>query len=239
MESDLAAHSAADSPLTMKVSELGVGEFAVSIAAEEDVSNARFAAAAVLAEDVPSSNGTSFLPYHAKTFLTAYQGDAFSIAEGESVTFLTSFDVDPAWDYSRMGVAAWVQADGGGNPSGSSDLPVIRGVLQSAFAPATATGVPEPPGAALRLSAPTPNPARGEARFVLASDEVGDVSVVIYDVRGRRVATLFEGRAQPGEAVIRWDGRDVEGRRCPSGVYFARLHGTSTAAQTQTVVLIR
>ena len=49
------------------------------------------------------------------------------------------------------------------------------------------------------------------------------VDLSVYDVRGRLVRTLSHGvmAAGPNETV--WDGRDAQGRRVASGVYFYRL----------------
>jgi hypothetical protein len=44
------------------------------------------------------------------------------------------------------------------------------------------------------------------------------VDLAIYDLIGRRVATLAHGEQPPGEYVTRWDAAAVA-----SGVYFYRL----------------
>jgi hypothetical protein len=50
-----------------------------------------------------------------------------------------------------------------------------------------------------------------------------DLDLGIYAVTGRRLRTLASGRAMPGEAVRRWDGRDAAGARVAAGLYVARL----------------
>jgi hypothetical protein len=46
----------------------------------------------------------------------------------------------------------------------------------------------------------------------------------IVDVRGRHVAGLLDGEVvEPGTHSIAWDGRDDQGRRVASGVYFVLL----------------
>ncbi len=227
MEADLAAHGALNSPLRMRVAEVGVGEFVVTIVAEEDVVDARFLAAAVLAEEVPASSGTSFLPYHAKTFLTPWLGEALTMSAGDSVSMARSFTVEPEWDYAQMGVAAWVQAEGGINTSDSPDLEMMHGALQAAFAPASATGVPEAPRPAFRLTAPRPDPADGSVRFSVEVAAPCRIALRIHDVAGRLVATPLEGEFGPGSVDLTWNGRSDAGSRCASGVYFARLAGTA------------
>ncbi len=45
----------------------------------------------------------------------------------------------------------------------------------------------------------------------------------MYDVNGRKLATLVQGTRVAGRHVVRWDGRDAAGRQLPTGVYFVRL----------------
>ncbi|MBD3367005.1 MAG: DUF1565 domain-containing protein [Candidatus Eisenbacteria bacterium] len=51
----------------------------------------------------------------------------------------------------------------------------------------------------------------------------GDVDVSVYDVAGRRVATLHSGPLPAGEHSLRWSGRDRHGNAVATGVYFGRM----------------
>jgi len=84
------------------------------------------------------------------------------------------------------------------------------------------TAAPAVPAANLALSAqPNPfNPAT-ELRFSAPAD--APVRLDIFDLAGRRVATLFEGPATGGEQRATWIGRDGRGNPLPAGVYLARL----------------
>jgi hypothetical protein len=44
-------------------------------------------------------------------------------------------------------------------------------------------------------------------------------SLVIYDLRGRKVRILIDGELEPGRHSITWDGRNDDGAKAPSGVY--------------------
>ncbi len=48
------------------------------------------------------------------------------------------------------------------------------------------------------------------------------VTMTIYDVAGRRIATLIDGTRDAGNHSIRWDGTNHRGTRVASGVYFLR-----------------
>jgi flagellar hook assembly protein FlgD len=44
------------------------------------------------------------------------------------------------------------------------------------------------------------------------------VTIKIYDILGRKIATLVDERKQPGEYNVTWNAEGV-----PSGVYFYRI----------------
>jgi WD40 repeat protein len=87
------------------------------------------------------------------------------------------------------------------------------------------------------LAAPTPNPFRSETTLRFTLDSPGEISLDMYDVSGRKVATLVRGTRPAGEHVVRWDGRADSGRRVAGGIYFAML-ATEQGADARKVVLI-
>lgn len=74
-----------------------------------------------------------------------------------------------------------------------------------------------------RLSTPWPNPALSRVRmsYALASDS--EVSLSVYDLRGRRVREILHGRRDAGAHSAAFDGRDEAGNRLAGGVYLLRL----------------
>ncbi len=83
-----------------------------------------------------------------------------------------------------------------------------------------------------------PNPVRGDVRFVLARPNDGSVrGIEVFDVTGRSVVRV---PAALGETSVAWDG-EVDGRRLPGGVYFARLvrGAGAPAASVRRLVLVR
>ncbi|HEX7070043.1 MAG TPA: FG-GAP-like repeat-containing protein [Rhodothermales bacterium] len=63
-----------------------------------------------------------------------------------------------------------------------------------------------------------PNPFNPAATIRFATDRSGMVDLAMYDVHGRRVATLHEGSLPAGMHELRFDGKSL-----PSGVYFCRI----------------
>lgn len=85
-----------------------------------------------------------------------------------------------------------------------------------------------------------PNPFREQATLVYDIPEnraTGlDVQLVVYDVLGRRVRTLVDGRRFPGRFKVAWDGTDAAGHPVPPGLYLCRL---TADAVRETIRLIR
>jgi len=75
----------------------------------------------------------------------------------------------------------------------------------------------------LDLAAIRPNPTTSSAVIRYALPAAGPVDLGIFDVSGRRVATLAAKPMTPGRHDAIWDGRDDAGRFVASGLYFCRL----------------
>jgi hypothetical protein len=100
-----------------------------------------------------------------------------------------------------------------------------------AAAPVAGEGGPE--ATSLVLRAPAPNPARSSALVRYALERAGDVRLEVFDVLGRRVATLAEGPRAPGEHAA-----TVATSALPAGTYVVRLEAGGERA-TQTLVVAR
>jgi hypothetical protein len=69
-----------------------------------------------------------------------------------------------------------------------------------------------------RISSSYPNPFSTSTTVVYELPSAGAVSAGVFDVRGRMVATLFEGMQQAGRRELRWNPGTA-----PDGVYFVRV----------------
>jgi hypothetical protein len=89
---------------------------------------------------------------------------------------------------------------------------------------------------ALRQNAP--NPFTGATRIAFDLPEAADVEVRIFDVSGRMVRSLDEGRLTAGRYEALWDGKDTGGRDVASGIYFYRLE-TAKYSATKRMFLMK
>lgn len=68
-----------------------------------------------------------------------------------------------------------------------------------------------------------PNPFRTSATIPFSVSRPSPARVTVFDVTGRRVATLLDGQIPAGRHQVRWNGRDSAGSAAAAGVYFYRV----------------
>lgn len=81
-------------------------------------------------------------------------------------------------------------------------------------------GEPRP----IELRASFPNPTSSESRIGYSLPSTGPASLRMFDVTGRVVKTLVDGKVQAGLHDAIWDGRDDRGQSLPAGAYFCELN---------------
>jgi len=105
--------------------------------------------------------------------------------------------------------------------------------------PGAATGVgDQAPARAVALEQNVPNPFNPQTmiRWTLPLD--ADVTLRVYDVRGRLVRTLVDERQTAGARAATWDGRDDRGASVASGAYVYRLQAGEVSLQRR-MMLVR
>lgn len=73
----------------------------------------------------------------------------------------------------------------------------------------------------------SPNPFSGGFRLRFHLWESQEVKVELFDLSGRLVAVVHEGRLQGGDQQITWDGASSSGHDLGAGAYFVRCTGKS------------
>lgn len=68
-----------------------------------------------------------------------------------------------------------------------------------------------------------PNPFNPTTSITYSVTENTDVYLAVYDLVGQEIAMLVNGPQGKGTHTASWNGRNNEGNRVPSGVYFYRL----------------
>jgi flagellar hook assembly protein FlgD len=83
-----------------------------------------------------------------------------------------------------------------------------------------------------------PNPFNPSTRISFDLESRENVTISVYDVKGRRVNTLLQGTLEAGPHSVDWDGTSAEGTRVSSGVYLYVLR-TSTETISRRMVLLK
>ncbi len=143
--------------------------------------------------------------------------DSGAIAAGESQTITVTFAAESLAEgnyYAQLRITS---------NGGERTVPVAIWVSNTVNVEDGHTELP----LTLQLEQNYPNPFNPETRIRYALPDEGNVTLVVFDLNGRRVALLESGLKAAGRHLVRWNGRDGAGNRVPSGVYFYRLEATS------------
>jgi len=83
-----------------------------------------------------------------------------------------------------------------------------------------------------------PNPFNPTTTITFDLSVEMNTVVQIYDIFGKTVTTLFDGRLLPGKHSFKWNGADRNGVSVSSGVYFYRLE-VNGFSKTRKMLLLR
>lgn len=97
-------------------------------------------------------------------------------------------------------------------------------------------GVSPLAGAELRQN--YPNPFNPTTRIEFSLERAGNVELVVYDVAGRKVATLLEQSLAEGDHHAIWNGRTDSGSAAPSGRYSYVLR-TAAGQVARSMILMK
>ena len=83
------------------------------------------------------------------------------------------------------------------------------------------------------IAAVAPNPTGGRVQVAYRVAEAGEVRLDVFDVRGRRVASLVSGATAPGDHVAVWDPQNAA-----PGLYVVRMQ-SARGVSTRAVSVVR
>jgi len=170
-----------------------------------------------------SFGGAAFSPsgaFSPNFFAALYDPDGlhlWSNAFGSSGQWSISAHTDPQGNLCLAGSAS-AGIDFGGGALATATL--YHAEFEGIAPIVVATG-DLPMTTVLHPASPNPFNPQTTLRFRIAVE--GPVELAIHDAAGRRVATLVSGVMSAGEHAVLWSGRDTQGRRVASGVYYSRL----------------
>jgi galactose oxidase-like protein len=160
----------------------------------------------------------------------------------DSAVVLMSTDNQRTWAVVGRGPAQWSACDWRA-PTASAESCYVE-VMASQRGQVMGVGHGGPFGVTAALAATTatepfrlygarPQPYQPGGRIVFAVPVEGAVTLRVFDVRGRLVQTLVDGRMPAGRHEVAWDARGLA-----TGVYFAELR-SGALHEHQRLVLVR
>ncbi len=90
----------------------------------------------------------------------------------------------------------------------------------------------------IKLHNAYPNPFNPMTTIQVEMAKTQTASLIIYNVIGQKVKTLFNGNMQQGLRTFNWNGTTQEGKQAASGLYFYQLKTNSTV-QTKAVMFLK
>ena len=82
-----------------------------------------------------------------------------------------------------------------------------------------------------------PNPFNSSTSIRYQLPRTADLQILIYDLMGRQIKTLFQGEQNAGYYTIEWNGLSDDNRLLPSGVYFYRMVSSDFQATEKMIYL--
>lgn len=83
-----------------------------------------------------------------------------------------------------------------------------------------------------------PNPFNAGTTISFDAPGVRDVELIIFDLLGQRIKTVYKGTSSLGRNVFHWDGTTNDGKSVSTGVYISMLRSGSTI-RSQKILLLR
>ena len=88
------------------------------------------------------------------------------------------------------------------------------------------------------LSQNYPNPFNPETKFNYTLPKQSMVAIIVYDIKGREVRSLFQGLKRPGQYSISWDALDNFGNPVSAGVYVYHVQA-DRFSQSRKMILLK
>ncbi|MFC1569358.1 FlgD immunoglobulin-like domain containing protein, partial [bacterium] len=87
------------------------------------------------------------------------------------------------------------------------------------------------------LNANYPNPFNPSTTISFQLPKTTQVTVTVYDLQGKNIATLLEQSLTAGKHQVQWDGRNDAGNDVASGVYFYKVHAGQNVKSSKMTLL--
>ena len=137
----------------------------------------------------------------------------------------------------------WQRIDSGDMPPGgelsSNEMELIENwITQGALEEALSSEIIDVTPKVFNLFQNYPNPFNPITNIKYKLEKSGYVSIVIYDLNGFHIKSLFNKYSDAGSYSIRWDSTDENGSKVSSGIYIYKLV-SNTINESKKMILVK
>ena len=97
----------------------------------------------------------------------------------------------------------------------------------------------EPLPSKVEISKNFPNPFNPSTSLIVSTKNKSEGSLIIYDLMGKEVRTLFDGTFYRGKTKIVWNGLDNQGFQVGGGTYICQLLINGAHVNSQKITLMK
>jgi len=84
-----------------------------------------------------------------------------------------------------------------------------------------------------------PNPFNSTTTISFSIPEESKVEILIYNIKGQKVKQLIYDELSAGQHSVVWNGRDSNGKRTGSGIYFCNLKVNNITIDSKKMILMK
>ncbi len=164
-------------------------------------------------------------------FTVTESSGAFNVEGLASIPMTLAFDLE-GYEPEEKGVSP----DAGEYVIGMGDIMLAPSV--------TSTEAPSPLPSTYRMHHNYPNPFNPSTTITFDLPVAGTVRIVVFNLLGQEIATLYDGTATAGTHTATWNGKDGGGHGVASGPYLVRFSvanrdGTEQFSQMSKMIMLR
>lgn len=157
-----------------------------------------------------SWGGLDSIFHVARDLIPDQNGEAISIAAGNSTDKSRSFTINSGWKPNDCYIVVFVQGS-------------TKEIYQASKVKVSSIGIEENKQPSLISLKNEPNPFSNQMVISYYLPNTCKVSLEAYDITGKLIQTFVDRLEPTGLKEIMWDGKDSNGLEIPAGPYFIKL----------------
>jgi len=161
--------------------------------------------------------------------------DAIAVGGGAYSDYATPFVISLDGYAGQNIILAWHADDPNSTSDGMWNVAAIDNVEVEGEPGANGDDVT--PVVATSLNGNYPNPFNPETTISYSVKTSSPVAIEIYNTKGQRVRTLVNESKATGNYTVRWDGKDENGQKVTSGVYFYKMNAGKFTSSKKMILM--